>query len=359
MRLHLSFALTAFVCSGGSFSAIAQQQQLSLFQQCVLDRFELEEGQTTIEAIKFLCEQQAVEEALLAERQKFAQENDGEDVVKKDQPRARAGGITSRLIRERQTAFDPYSLTPHKMNYILPVTVTDKINSEQYQEIPGWAENLSDFEAKFQLSLKVPLTQTSTFIPGDAFFFGFTLEAWWQVYAEDISQPFRETNYQPEIFYLAPLDWQPFGGNTGFGVGIEHQSNGRDQLLSRSWNRVYLNLLYEKEDFALSLRPWYRLPEDDKESPLDPDGDDNPDIDEYMGHFELLAAYQWREYEFSVKGRQNFAESQGAVELGMTFPLWGRLQGYAQFFSGYGESLIDYNHKQTRLGIGIALTDFL
>lgn len=357
MQYFSYFCLVGFLYPISSHYLMAQQSAITPFQQCILDKVNLERGQTTIDEIKLLCEQQAVEEALVAERRKTAKEKEGDDSTASDEPRT--GGITSRLIRERQTAFDPYSLTPHKMNYILPVTVTDKINSDQYQEIPGWSENLSDFEAKFQLSLKVPLTHTSTFIPGDAFFFGFTLEAWWQVYAEDISQPFRETNYQPELFYLAPLDWQPFGGNTGFGVGIEHQSNGRDQLLSRSWNRVYLNLLYEKEDFALSFRPWYRLPEDDKDSPLDADGDDNPDIDEYMGHFELLAAYQWREYEFSVKGRQNFAESQGAVELGMTFPLWGRLQGYAQFFSGYGESLIDYNHKQTRLGIGIALTDFL
>ena len=234
-----------------------------------------------------------------------------------------------------------------------------ELKSDAYQFNDGFFENLDDLEAKFQISLKVPIFESSLFVEGDGLFLGFTLQAWWQIYADNISKPFRETNYQPELFYFTPLGWQPFDGNTAMIVGIEHQSNGRSQLLSRSWNRVYTQFLYEKDDFALSFRPWVRLSEDPKEFEFDPSGDDNPDIEDFMGRFELGLAYKWDDLEFTFMGRRNFATKNGSAELGFTFPLFGRLRGYATAFSGYGESLIDYNYNQTRFGIGVALTSNL
>ena len=269
------------------------------------------------------------------------------------------GAISKRIIRERTTEFDPYVITPHKMNYILPVTITDDINREAYQAAGDWPANLEQTEAKFQLSLKVPLKNSKLFLDNDALYFGMTLQSWWQVYSDNISKPFRETNYQPEIFYLAPLQWHPLGGNTGFMLGLEHQSNGRSQLLSRSWNRIYGAFLFEKENFALAFRPWVRINEDMKEDPLDSDGDDNPDIEDFMGHYELNLAYVWDDFEVSFQGRQNFSTHKGYAELGFTFPISGRLRGYVQYTTGYGESLIDYNHNQQRLGVGIALTNAL
>ncbi len=269
------------------------------------------------------------------------------------------GNISRRIIGERRAENNPYVLTPHKMNYILPVMTTNGINKEAYSSFDGYEENLADVETKFQLSLKVPLYDKSLFIEGDGLYLGFTLEAWWQIYSENLSKPFRETNYQPEVFYIAPFDWHPFGGNTGFVLGIEHQSNGRGTLLSRSWNRVYGHLLFEKDAFALSLKPWVRLSEEEKEFPFDPDGDDNPDIEDYMGNFELGMVYQWQDLEFTFGGRRNFSTKNGAAELGVTFPLWGKLRGYAVAFNGYGESLIDYNYKQTRFGIGVTLNNTL
>lgn len=269
------------------------------------------------------------------------------------------GVISQRITNERSTEFEPYIITPHKINYFLPVISTNAINKKAYQTKNGYEENLEDIEAKFQLSIKVPLNSHSMFIDGDGLYAGFTIEAWWQIYASGISKPFRETNYQPEIFYMAPFNWHPFGGNTGFVVGIEHQSNGRGQNLSRSWNRLYSHFLFEKDNFAFSLKPWVRLSEDDKEYEFDPNGDDNPDIQDYMGNFELGMVYKWEDVELSFKGRQNFSTNNGAAELGITFPLFKRLRGYATAFNGYGESLIDYNYSQTRFGLGISLTNVL
>ena len=96
-----------------------------------------------------------------------------------------------------------------------------------------------------------------------------------------------------------------------------------------------------------------------KLSPNQPDGDDNPDIDKYMGHFELTSIYQWDEQNFSFMLRNNLrSENKGAVQLDWSFPMGSRFKGYVQYFNGYGESLIDYNHTVQRFGFGILLTDF-
>jgi len=310
-----------------------------LTQECIFTTIKTADKKQTLQQVEDFCQQQVLEAEL------------GQIEI---------GAISKRIMQERKSEFNPFVITPHKMNYILPATLTDNINAQAYSEVSEWAENFKDIEAKFQISMKVPLTTSGILKKGDHLYFAFTLESWWQVYTEDISRPFRETNYQPEFFYITPIDWHPLGGNAGVIVGVEHQSNGRSQLLSRSWNRVYLDFIFEKNNFALSFRPWYRLSEDIKEDALDPNGDDNPDINKYMGHFELGLVYSLsKRYDFSVKLRENFAQHNGAIEIGFTFPLWGKLKGYAQYFNGYGESLIDYNHKQQRFGIGFALTEIL
>jgi phospholipase A1 len=310
-----------------------------VFQACLFERIKTTDKNQTLQQIENQCEK---------------------EIIKSQVGNQELGALSERMIKERQEAFNPYVITPHKMNYILPVSITDAINTEVYDELSNWSEEIKDVEAKFQLSIKVPLTSGSLLNIGDQLYFGFTLESWWQLYTGNLSRPFRETNYQPEFFYFTPTNWHPFSTNTALIFGFEHQSNGRSELLSRSWNRVYVTFLFEKNNFAFSLRPWYRIPEGDKVTSHETIGDDNPDIDKYMGHFELGLAYDWRKnYEISLKFRENFAVHHGAIELGFTFPLWGKLRGYAQYFNGYGESLIDYNYKQQRFGIGFALTDLL
>jgi phospholipase A1 len=340
MKEYTAIVKLSILITIGSLSQITYAADDKTLNECLLGELKVSAENVTVKQLYALC------------KERLSDQETANKPVK-------LGVISRRVIQERKTEFDPYVLTPHKMNYILPVLTTDKINRNAYEGFGSWSENIEDVEAKFQISLKVPLNHDDLFVKGDGLFFGFTLKSWWQIYSDNISKPFRETNYQPEVFYLAPLDWHPLGGNTGIIVGLEHQSNGRSQLISRSWNRAYLNFLYEKDNFALSFRPWFRLKEDAKENEHSSEGDDNPDIGDYMGHFELSAIYKMSDYEFSIQGRQNFSENNGGLELGFTFPLWGRLRGYAQFTKGYGESLIDYNHDQQRFGIGIALTNVL
>lgn len=334
-------------------SPVVGAQELNEYDRCLLEALNTEESSTSLAEVRAQCK------TLLAENN----ESDSDELDKVDKPlasdeTASNNVITQRVAEERQSEFSPFVMTAYRRNYILPFSYSDRVNHSAYAE-RSWADDLRKEEAEFQISLKVPLNYDDLFIEGDGLYFGMTLKSFWQVYAQSISRPFRETNYRPELFYIAPTEWKPMDGQTWFGVGIEHESNGQRQYLSRSWNRIYARMMYGKDNFALALQPWWRLPEEDKTSANDPDGDDNPDIEDYMGHFELTSAYKWNDYEFSFLGRENFATHKGFAQFGVTFPLWGKVRGYAQYSAGYGASLIDYNQNQQRIGLGIAITDLL
>lgn len=273
-----------------------------------------------------------------------------------------------RFEEEELTQKSEFVMTPYRQNYILLGTYNDKPNQtpfEQQDSFSGLADPLKEEEVKLQISFKVPLNQNDLLLDDDGLYFGFTLKAFWQLYNKRISAPFRETNYRPEIYYQAPLDYRFMDGGFFGRLGFEHESNGRSQYLSRSWNRIYAGLGYQRENWIIYVQPWYRLPESEKEEDGDPNtpppakGDDNPDINDFMGHYEFFAVYTHNNFEVSSRIRQNFSTGKGALELGFSFPMYHRLKGYVQFFNGYGESLIDYDHSVQRIGIGILLTDFL
>jgi phospholipase A1 len=272
---------------------------------------------------------------------------------------------TTRMDAEAMTGGNRFVLTPHKRNYFL-VTYSDfaDASDDEFRELTGDDDaELDDAETQFQVSLKVALAR-DTFADGDAVQFGFTIKSFWQTFNDDQSSPFRETNYQPEIWYRTPIPWNSFGSETMlWGIGAEHQSNGRTQELSRSWNRVYTTVTWLTEDYAFRLKPWYRIPECSKDKPTDSDCDDNPDIHKYMGYFEFSGIYRAGEHEFGVEFRNNVGSgadhARGAIQLDYTFPVWGRVRGYAQLFNGYGQSLIDYNNNVTSAGIGFLLSDIL
>ena len=279
-----------------------------------------------------------------------------EDEAPGVEPIAEEGALTERVRKERADAFNPYVLTAHKHNFILPVSYSTGINEAVYAEndVP-YGDGLQAAEVKFQISLKSQLNESDLMFPKDSLSVGITLEAWWQLYSDSLSSPFRETNYQPEIFYLVPLLWGPFDGSTAVVFGFEHQSNGQVQGLSRSWNRLYTTLIYEKGAFVGFVRPWYRIPEDAKESEDDAEGDDNPDILDFMGYGEVGASWRKSNKEYAVRVRGNTSTGKGAISIGMTFPLFAKFRGFVQYFNGYGDSLIDYDHLQQRVGLGVAL----
>jgi len=269
--------------------------------------------------------------------------------------------IENRIQAEQAAARSRFAVTAHRRNFFLPVTYMADPNDEPFPDNgPEQSGDFDNLEAKFQLSVKTTLFD-KVLLRNDAIQFGFTAASFWQMYNKELSSPFRETNYEPELFWLAPMNWTPWGVDTTLlTIGLSHQSNGRGGSLSRSWNRLYANFIWEKGDYVFSLKPWYRLPESKKKEPGDPRGDDNPDIEDFMGNFEFTTVYKRGSHEFSAMLRNNLSsDNKGAIQIEWTFPLLKNVRGYAQYFNGYGESLIDYNARIERIGIGFLMTDLL
>ncbi|MDP0589986.1 MAG: phospholipase A [Candidatus Endonucleobacter bathymodioli] len=276
--------------------------------------------------------------------------------------------LHDRILLEKSTQESSFVMTPHRQNYFLPFTYNSQPNQAPWLDqnnYPGITHPVENTEVKLQLSLKIPLTYDDLFFKNDGIYIAFTLKSFWQVYNSTLSAPFRETNYRPEIFYQAYIPMANSDSTFFTRVGFEHESNGRSQYLSRSWNRVYCGLGVQHRNWLFYVQPWYRLPEDRKlddgnpNTPPPAKGDDNPDIQDYMGHYEFWSIYSLPKCELSSMIRYNFSTGKGACELGMSFPLWHKIRGYIQYFGGYGESMIDYNHNVQRISIGFLLTDFL
>ena len=266
-------------------------------------------------------------------------------------PPQEASAIEDRLRSERATRENSFVLTPHRPNYILPVTYNTSVNRAPYG---AEGEQLQPVEVKFQISFKVDVAEDLFGKNGDLYI-AYTQLSMWQAYNSDYSSPFRETNYEPEAFLAFDTDVPVFGlRNRILSFGIVHQSNGRSEPLSRSWNRVYAEFVLDRGRFAFSLKPWYRFREPAAE-------DDNPDIGRYLGPGEIRMFYEWKKYVVGLMVRNNFRlhDQKGAEQLEFSFPLTRRIKGYFQYFYGYGETLIDYNARTNRVGIGILLTDWL
>lgn len=264
--------------------------------------------------------------------------------------------LRSRLALEHSNRYNPFVITPHYRNYILPVSYWD---NPQWNDPARSDAPIDRYEAKFQLSIKTPLREN--FLGHGTLYGAFTSVSFWQLYNGKTSKPFRETNYQPEVFVAWPVNHH-FLGIDGelLSFGYMHQSNGKDVPTSRSWERLFVSYVFKAGSYYYSLKPWWRIPEKEKEAPDDRTGDDNPDIEYYMGHFEFSVARPFGNHVAELLVRNNLrSDNKGAAMLDYSFPLSKRFKGLLQVFTGYGDSLINYNDYETRYSVGILLTDSL
>lgn len=245
-----------------------------------------------------------------------------------------------------------FTLMMHRDNYLLPMTYNNNYYEPEESE-DYTVEEVKGAEAKYQISLKTKLWQDILGSRADLWF-GYTQQSYWQIYNVDESAPFRETNYEPELLvnYRANL-------NLGLGglrlrtltAALNHQSNGRSEPMSRSWNRVIGQIGLESGPLTLLLKSWYRIPESRS--------DDNRDIDDYFGPGELQAYYLKEKHRFGMMLRNNFqSENRTTMQLEWSYPILEKVGIYVQYFNGYGENLLDYDQHSNRIGLGFILTDW-
>lgn len=242
----------------------------------------------------------------------------------------------------------------HNPMYLLPAWYNSSPNNVPQSPSRGLTtqEKFTEqkrLETKMQISFKSKLAEDLFKTRADLWF-GYTQKSDWQIFNQGRkSAPFRNTDYEPEIFITQPVKADlPFGGKLRvLGAGLVHQSNGQSRPESRSWNRIYLMAGSEWGKFTVIPRLWKRIDRDGED-------DDNPDINQYMGYGDLKMQYRFNDKQ-SIAGilRYNPKSGRGAAELAYTFPIKGRLKAVVRGFHGYGESLIDYNHKQNGIGIGV------
>ena len=251
---------------------------------------------------------------------------------------------------DRSSKRGAFNFRPHRDTYLLPVNYSTSSNDGPFQDVTPAGLKSQHVELTYQISFKMKMLEQIARTPVDLWF-AYTQQSYWQAYNRAASSPFRETDYQPELMLVSPLNLELGLFDVRYlNLGLVHQSNGQTATLSRSWNRTYVEMGAERGDLGLTFRLWKRL--DNARS-----DNDNIDITDYMGHGDLRAVYRLRGHELSLLARRNFSTNHGAVQLGWAFPLSANLKGYMQLFNGYGQSLIDYNYSQKSLGAGF-LVDY-
>jgi len=254
-----------------------------------------------------------------------------------------------------------FKIETYKPVYILMANYTNDINEQPTSDnplnvVPEPIAGLENVELKFQISFKTKALHNilGKKIGGDVWV-GYTQTSRWQLYSPDISRPFRETNYEPEMMFIVPTPYKIFGLNGVFaGIGFNHQSNGRSNPMSRSWNRIIMQFGWETKDLSIVLRPWWRL----QEEPIE---DNNPGIENYVGRGDLMVAYEKGRHDISMVARHSMRfgdDNRGSMQVDYAYRVYDYLKLHLQIFHGYGESLIDYNHKQTTVGIGVSLVEW-
>lgn len=241
----------------------------------------------------------------------------------------------------KQVITKDFGIYPYKKNYFLPASYT--FNNIQDRH---------NFETNFQLSVEKPLSY-NLFGFDETISLAYTQRSFWQTTKH--SAPFRETNYEPEVFALLPIEKGKY--LKAIKTSFMHSSNGKRDDESRSLNRIYTEAYFQFSNLFVIPRVWYRIPEPSKD-------DDNKHFYRYYGYGDITLLYAYKEHTFDLLVRNNLRldkTNKGALEFNWTFPLPEFISskntyGMFQVFHGYGQSLIDYDREVTNIGFGIALS---
>ncbi len=235
-----------------------------------------------------------------------------------------------------------FNVSAHKANYFLPISYRMEDNFENIKEgVP----TPKQMETEFQISIKYDIT-SNLFGLNETYTVAYTQKSYWQLYVE--SAYFRESNYNPEFFITAPIHT----GSSDYGlkaarIGFAHMSNGQGGDNERSWNYAYTNLYFKLKYIYMDLKLWASTDSSREKY--------NPDLLDYLGYGHLKFILPYKKHFAEATFR--YASKGYAVELDYSYPIFNDdLFLYVKGFSGYGESLIDYDNKVNKLAIGFSIS---
>jgi phospholipase A1 len=216
-------------------------------------------------------------------------------------------------------------------------------------------------ESRFQFSFKYrflnprfSVVKRYHWIQG--FHLAYTQTSFWDLKSR--SQPFKDTSYKPELFFLTPnLLKKDFGfGKIFFQTGYQHESNGREAEFSRSTNYLYFKPLFiffnKKNKFGLQIAPkiWAYVGNDD---------DTNPDLMDYRGYFDLEIKAGMTK-NFVIKSHFRSAKKGSSIRLDLTYPLNNLFENIdlyfqIQYVNALAESLINYKERTRAVRLGFSI----
>lgn len=247
----------------------------------------------------------------------------------------------------------------YQPNFLLPAHYSSSINkSPSSPSHPDGGSNpqFRQTEAELQVSLRAKVLEDVLAWHSDLWL-AYSQQSIWQLWNGQGSAPFRSSDYQPEAMMVVPVP-DSIGQLAGgwrwrmMLAGIAHESNGDGVPLSRSWNYAYLGTAFTRDDVALRARYNLRIGEQGV--------DDNPHITDWIGSTELSGAWFPGETTLQLTARTSFRSlHRGSLKFEWTRPVFASrpdgLRWYVQLFSGYGETMLDYNHRQNSIGLGFTL----
>ncbi len=220
----------------------------------------------------------------------------------------------------------------------------------------GYRPTRANSDVKFQVSVAQKLTR-ATLPFGTYLYLYYTQKVFWSVLEN--SMPMTDLNFNPGIGLAKPIFIKGrFLGKVT--LTLEHESNGRDSIQSRSWNKVsFGGSVMVDPNLMVYGKFWIPIV----------DGQNNKDILKYCGIFQL--GWDWRSTNRRLGASMNFVKRQGHLiraffNWNVTAEFSWRLSKtanqflFVQYYNGYGEGLLDYNkwHSMLRVGIVIKPTLF-
>ncbi len=257
----------------------------------------------------------------------------------------------SRAADAEASVEKPFSIRPYQPTFLLPLYYSSTASStDKFGKY--FPRDSSEVSVKFQISLKSPVLK-HLLEYDNTVFIGYTQQSYWQAYTDS---PFLKTNdFKPELFWENGVRFElPMGWRLQtLTPGIVHHSNGRGSILERSWNRVYVDAQFTSQNWMVGVKPWFIIPESSLSL--------NPDIEKYLGNGSLLLCHRFQDHVFSLNTYAHVysSPSRFSGQFTWSFPISADVKGYALAFSGYGQSLLEYNQRTLGFGLGIVFHDWM